>query len=112
MFGGGMDPRQMKRMMKQMGINSTEIQAKRVIIETDGAKIIIENPNITKIDAQGDVSYQISGDEREETAISEEDINMVMEQTNVDKQTAESALKEKHGDLAEAILYLQNNPEE
>ncbi len=109
MVGAGMDPRQMKRMMKQMGINSTEIEAKRVIIETDGENIIIENPSITKIDAQGQISYQISGEEKKETAISEEDITLIMEQTNVDKETATNALKNKNGDIAEAILFLQEN---
>lgn len=112
MFGGGMDPRQMKRMMQQMGINSTEIQAKKVVIETEGKTIVIENPSITKIDAQGQVSYQISGDEREEQTISAEDVQMVMEQANVDKETAENALKQKNGDLAEAILFLQENKDE
>ena len=112
MLGAGINSRQMKRMMKQMGINSTEIQAKRVIIEKEGENIIIENPNITKIDAQGDVSYQISGEEKQETAISEEDINLVMGQANVDKETAENALKEKNGDIAEAILFLQENTKE
>ena len=38
-----MDPRQMKRMMKQMGIDSKDIDAKRVIIETESSNIIIEN---------------------------------------------------------------------
>jgi nascent polypeptide-associated complex subunit alpha len=109
---GGMDPRQMKKMMKQMGIDSTEIEAKRVVIETEGANIIIENPSITKINAQGQISYQISGNEKQETAVNKEDIQIVMEQANVDEKTAEDALKQKNGDIAEAILFLQENSNE
>ncbi|MCC7552784.1 nascent polypeptide-associated complex protein [Candidatus Micrarchaeota archaeon] len=109
MLGGGMDPRQMKRMMQQMGINSTDISAKRVIIESEESNIILENPSVTKISAQGQISYQISGDEKVEEKISKEDIQIVMEQTNVDHEKAEKALKEKNGDIAEAILYLQED---
>ena len=103
----GMDPRQMRRMMQQMGINSKEINAKKVIIETDDSDIIIENPNVTEINAQGQISYQISGNVKEEISIKEDDIKMVMDQTGVSREKALEALKEKEGDLAEAILSLQ-----
>ena len=40
---GGLDPKKMQAMMKQMGIAQQEIDASKVIIEkTDGNKIIIE----------------------------------------------------------------------
>ena len=39
--------------------------------------------------------------------ISEEDIKLVMEQAGVDYDSAKKALEETKGDLAEAILKLQ-----
>jgi len=106
---GGIDPKKMQSMMKQMGISQIEIPAEKVIIEkSDGSKIIIENPSVMQIKMQGQESFQISGEIREETAevkISEEDINAVVEKTGVSRQKARETL-EKTGDLAEAILEL------
>jgi len=102
----GMDPKKMQAVMKQMGISQENIDAKRVTIEkTNDEKIVIENPSITKIQVQGNESFQISGDVREEGGISEEDIQAIIEKTGVNKEKAQETL-EKTGDLAEAILML------
>lgn len=106
---GGIDPKKMQGMMKQMGISQKEIPAVKVIIEkTDGSKTIIENPSVMQIKMQGQESFQISGEIREETAkveISEDDINAVVEKTGCSEKQARETL-EKTGDLAEAILEL------
>lgn len=106
---GGIDPKKMQAMMKQMGISQKEISASKVIIEkTDGSKILVENPSVMQIKMQGQETFQISGEIKEETAevgISEDDINAVVEKTGVSKQKARETL-EKTGDLAEAILEL------
>ena len=60
---GGLDPKKMQAMMKQLGIAQQEIDASKVIIEkTDGNKIIIEEPSVVKIKMQGQESFQISGE--------------------------------------------------
>lgn len=111
MFGGlgGMNPKKMQGMMKQLGIAQEDIDASRVIIEKpDNSKIVIENPSVTKIKMQGQETFQIMGDVTEQEAevgISEDDIKTVMEKTGCSKKQAEEAL-EKTGDLAEAILEL------
>ena len=106
---GGLDPKKMQAMMKQMGMAQEEISASRVIIEkTDNTKIIIENPSVTKIKMQGQETFQIAGDISEETAeigISEEDIQTVVEKTGASEEKAKETL-ERTGDLAEAILEL------
>lgn len=106
---GGLNPAKMKAMMKQMGIDQKEIDAERVIIKKrDGVDIIIENPSIQEISMQGNVSWQIAGDAREETrkeGFSDEDIQMVMEKTGKEKDEVVEALKET-GDIAEAIIKL------
>jgi nascent polypeptide-associated complex subunit alpha len=107
----GVDPRQMQGMLKKMGISQEEIDASRVIIEkTDGNKIIIDNPSVTKIKMQGQETFQIAGDIYEESGeigISEEDIKTIIEKTGVSEKKARETL-EKTGDLAEAILELSD----
>lgn len=102
----------MQAMMKQMGIQSEEINATKVIIEkTDGTNLIIEEPQITRIAMQGQKSYQIAGIEKEESSepeISEEDINTVVEKTNCTPDQARKVLESVNGDLAEAILELSS----
>jgi len=104
---GGIDPRRMQSMMKQMGIENTEIPAKRVIIETDSKRIIIENPNVTQVSMQGQKTFQIMGEVREETGIPEEDIQMVIDATGKSKEEARKALEKENGDIAKAIESLQ-----
>ena len=104
---GGMDPKQMQKMMKQMGINTVEIDAKRVIIETDSENIVITEPSVTQIEMQGQKSYQISGKVSVEQAIKEDDVKMIMEQAGVSREDALAALKEANGDIAEAIMKLK-----
>lgn len=103
----GLNPKKMQAMMKQMGMSQDEINASKVTIEkTDGTNIIIENPSVTKIQIQGQESFQIAGETREESAgFSDEDIQTIVEKTGKTQEQAKAAL-EKTGDLAEAILNL------
>ncbi len=106
----GMNPRQMKKLMRQMGIRMEELDGvKEVIIRLENREIILRDPVVTVITAQGEKSYQIvpgSEEVRPVVNISEEDIRLVMEQAGVDYDTARKALIEARGDLAEAILRL------
>ncbi|MFA5992690.1 MAG: nascent polypeptide-associated complex protein [Candidatus Pacearchaeota archaeon] len=100
------NPAQMKAMMKQMGIKQEEIDAIRVIIETEGENIVIENPSVVEVNMSGNKSWQISGDAHtEEKGFAEEDIKMIMEKTGVSEVEAKRAL-EKTGDIADAIIEL------
>ncbi len=105
----GLNPKKMQAMMKQMGIAQEEIDAEKVVIEkTDGTKTIISNPSVVKVKMQGQETYQISGDESEETAeveVSEDDIKTIVEKTGVSEDKARESL-EKTGDLAESIMEL------
>ncbi len=106
---GGINPSQMKAMMKQMGIKQEDIEAERVIIETADKRIIIEPASVQKIMMQGQITWQIGGDAREETkeeGIKEEDIQMVAEKTGKSEGEARKALEEAGGDIAEAIVKL------
>jgi len=103
---GGMDPKKMQAMMKQMGMKQEEIDSKRVVIEREDGNIIIDNPNIVKINMSGNESFQITGDvSEEEVGVSEEDVKLVMEKSGKSEDEAKASL-EKTGDIAESILEL------
>ena len=103
---GGMNPKKMQAMMKQLGIKQEEIDAQRVVIERDSGNIIIENPSVSKVEMQGRETWQISGDTKEEeSGVSEGDVKLVAEKTGKSEEDARKALEETE-DIAEAILKL------
>jgi len=110
MMPGRMNPRQMNQMMKRLGINVKEIEnVKKVIIQTDTKEYIINDAEVTIMDAQGQKTYQVTGKtqiKQLEEQIPQEDIDLVAEQTGKSKEEAKKALKETKGDIAEAILKL------
>jgi len=103
----GMNPKQMQRMMEQMGVKSQEIKAERVIIEKEGGQIIITEPQVIEISMQGQRSFQIAGKVEEKSLIKEDDVNLIIEKTGASREKAEQALAESNGDIAEAIIKLQ-----
>jgi nascent polypeptide-associated complex subunit alpha len=118
MFPGGMNPKQMQTVLKRMGVRVEEIQAEKVIIQCADKDIIISNPQVmlTKMPQQemfqisGEVSEEEKGqDEEVKTEITDDDVEMVIEQTNVDRKTAEEALADSGGDIADAIMKLKKS---
>jgi nascent polypeptide-associated complex subunit alpha len=104
------DPRQMEQLMRKMGMSSKQLSARKVVIETeDDQKIVISDPQVTEITMQGQKSFQIAGNVSYQSAISEEDVKMVMDQSGASKEAAIDALKRSNGDIAEAILLLQES---
>ncbi len=104
-----LNPKQMKKMMKQMGIEMEELEAEEVIIRTSTEELIFKKPSVTKISAKGLETFQIIGSYEvvRKVEISDEDVKLIMEQANVDEETARRALEEAGGDLAEALMRLQ-----
>jgi nascent polypeptide-associated complex subunit alpha len=113
-----MNPKQMKAMMKRMGIDQQEMDGvEEVIIRTKSKEIVFKDASVMTVTAQGQKTYQIMGtpQERErkrdagadeEAGIPKEDIKLVMEQTGSTEAQARKALEETEGDLAEAILKI------
>jgi len=130
-----MNPRKMKQMMKQMGIDVEELDAERVVIETaDGDDLVFDGAQVTKMDAQGQETYQIVGspdavadagaagsasavegdsgaaaieDDADDAGIPDEDVALVAERAGVPQSTAREALEDADGDLAAAIASLE-----
>jgi nascent polypeptide-associated complex subunit alpha len=120
--GGGMNPRKMQQMMKQMGIDVTEMDAEEVIIRTAEEELVFTDAQVTRMDAQGTETYQVVGEpetrergagdaDAEEAedkagageAIPDEDVQLVVERAGVTPDEAREALAMEDGDLAAAI---------
>ena len=112
----GMNPREIQKAMKRLGIKQEEIKAEEVIIRTHDKDLLIKNPHVSKVDMMGQETIQVVGEiieihknkRIEINDISEEDIATVVGQTNCTKKEALESLQESRGNLAEAILRLQN----
>jgi len=107
----GVNPRQMRQMMKKMGIQQEELKSNLVVIHLEGKDILIRNPSVLKVNMSGQVNFQISGQIEESShdtvEIQDADVAMVAEQTGATKEAAKEALEAAKGDLAQAIVALQ-----
>jgi len=109
----GIDPKKMQAVMRQLGIKQEEIDAERVIIEKKDGRIIIEEPSVTKVNMQGQETFQISGEiseeaNGEEIEATEKDINTIMEKTGKSKDEVAICLEKNEGDIAATILELSS----
>jgi nascent polypeptide-associated complex subunit alpha len=117
--GKKMSPRQMRRMMKQMGLKEIE-NVQEVIIRTLEKELVIKEPQVTVMTQAGQKLWQVVGQSAEERPLSsgldneeavleipEEDVHLVAQQAGVDVETARAALEDAGGDLAKAILALK-----
>jgi nascent polypeptide-associated complex subunit alpha len=122
-----MDSRNARRMMQRMGMQMNEVgNVTRVIIQSPGKEIVIEQPTVTSINVQGQKMYQVLGGKVVERVpqatataspqvalapptvyVPEEDVLLVSQQAKVSMEVARKALVEADGDLAKAILKLQ-----
>ena len=118
-----MNPREQRRMMQRMGMNmDTVSDVEEVIIKTTSKEITIEQPEVAILEMQGQKIFQVIGGQITEhvpehkavaTAsatpkVSEEDVQLVADQTGKSLNEARRALEECEGDLAKAILLLQS----
>lgn len=122
MAGGmrGVNPRQMQRTMRSMGIKQTQVtDVVEVIIRTKNNDIVIKPADVLCIDMQGSKSYQVSGVENimpagsagsaaDGPVFAAEDIELVMSQTNCDRDKAIEALEACDGEPAEAIIKIMS----
>ncbi|MDR0471049.1 MAG: nascent polypeptide-associated complex protein [Nitrososphaerota archaeon] len=114
------NPREQKRMMQRMGMNMDSVSdVEQVIIRTADKDIVIDEPEVAILQVQGQKMYQVIGGQVSEQApsargttapakpmFSEEDVQLVADQTGKSLDKAREALKEAEGDLAKAILLL------
>ncbi|WP_226021723.1 nascent polypeptide-associated complex protein [Halomicrobium salinisoli] len=126
--GGGLNPRKMKQMMEQMGIDMEDIDAEEVIIRTPDEELYFDDAEVQLMEAQGQKTYQVVGDpesrergagesggsdaeaegeEGGDEGIPDDDVELVAMRADVDEDTAREALAETDGDLAAAVERLE-----
>lgn len=127
--GGGMNPRKLQQMMQQMGIDLDELDAESVVIRmADGEELVFDDPDVTRMDARGQQTYQVIGEPeaRDATAdtgqpevegdteadaggsdIPDSDVELVAQRTGASEDAAREALEETDGDLAAAVSRLE-----
>ncbi|MCK5547563.1 MAG: nascent polypeptide-associated complex protein, partial [Thermoplasmata archaeon] len=118
MLPRNVDPRLLKKAMKQLGIKSEDLDdVLEVIIKTSTKNYVFKNARVTMMEAQGEKTFQVVGEpevvehaEGEEVEggliIPKEDILLVAEQAGVSESEARKALEESNGEPAEAIIKL------
>ncbi len=119
-----MNPRKMQKMMEQMGIDMTELEAEEVVIRTPDEDLVFTDAEVTRMDAQGTQTYQIAGepesrerdaggDEADASAdddgpeIPDADVDLVVGRTGASETAAREALEAEDGDLAAAVSRLE-----
>lgn len=123
--GGPRNQRQMEMMMRRLGMTSEPIaDVEEVIVRTRTKEHVFAEPEVTVLTVQGVRTYQVVGQpvirprgaSNESSARPaapaapagppEEDVRLVMEQANVPREEAIEALREAHGEPAEAIMKI------
>ncbi len=125
-----MNPRKMKQMMEQMGIDFDELDAQEVIIRTSDEDLVFTDADVTRMDAQGQQTYQVVGEPETREAgsaggaeaadagaaddedagaaeIPDDDVEIVAMRADVPEDDAREALEENDGDLAAAVDSLE-----
>ncbi|MFW6017847.1 MAG: nascent polypeptide-associated complex protein [Halapricum sp.] len=124
--GGGLNPRKMKQMMEQMGIDMEDIDAEEVIIRTSDEELVFTDADVQLMEAQGQKTYQVVGepetrargdesgaDSAEEDAsaggenFDAQDVEIVAQRGGVSEDEAREALAANDGDLAAAVADLE-----
>ncbi len=104
--------RDMRRMLDRMGLDMKDLgSVEEVIIKTDIKEIFLKKPQVVEMKGKDSTIYQIIATEIEESkrdvpSFKEEDIVLVMQQSNASREKAVAALTDTKGDIAQAILNL------
>lgn len=123
-----MNPRKMQKMMEQMGIDMSDIDAEEVIIRTPDEELVFTDAEVQLMEAQGQKTYQVVGDPEsralgegapaseddsaadesgDDNVVDADDVEIVAMRTGVDEDTARAALEANDGDLADAVDELE-----
>ena len=119
--GGRMNPRQMKQMMRRLGIESEEIaDVEEVVIRTATKEYIFTQAQVTMMNVQGQRTVQVVGEPLirdrpgakpsapAKVEIPDEDVALVAEKAGVSEAEARKALEDANGEPAEAIIRLMS----
>lgn len=101
------DPRQLQKIMKRMGMSVEEIEGvEEVIIRTAHKEYVFKPASVSVMSVKGEKTYQVSGTPQIVDRLSPEDVALVAEKTGTSREEARAALQKADGDIAQAILDL------
>ncbi len=110
-------PRELRRLTRRLGLKMEELpDVEEVTIKLKDKYLKILSPQVLVMNMAGQTIYQIIGESVEEVTtpisegeleISEEDVQLVAAQTGVSLEEARNALKATNGDIAAAIILIQ-----
>ncbi len=108
------NPREMRRLMRQL--KAKELDAYQVIIKARDGDYVVDDPQVMVMEIQGQKMIQVVGEmrkveqvtEENEEPFTEEDVQLVMQQTGCSEEEAIEALRESGGEPAEAIILLMS----
>lgn len=98
-------------------LKAKEIDAYEIIIKTSEGDYIIEEPQVMAMEIRGQKMLQVIGEmkkieiekkEEEKPIYTEEDVELVMQQTGCSEEEAKKALEEANGEPAEAIISIMS----
>ncbi|MEA2054991.1 MAG: nascent polypeptide-associated complex protein [Candidatus Thermoplasmatota archaeon] len=103
------DPRQLNKIMKRMGMSVEEIEGvEEVIIRTADREYVFKDAEVTVMKVKGQKAYQIAGTPEVIKKLNEEDVKLVSEKTGKSVEEAKDALRKADGDIAQAIIDLSS----
>ena len=109
--------------MRPMGVDFEQVEGvSEVLIRLPDKELVLTNPQVVTMKAQGENVYQVVGEPIERAltaavapggetrtspeAFTEEDVQLVANQAKVTEEEARRALREAQGNLAKAIIAL------
>lgn len=102
----------MRRMLDKMGLEMKEMgEIEEVVIRTETKELYLIKPQVVEMKGKDGTIFQVVATDIEERqkevpSFREEDVVLVMQQANVNKDRAIQALTDSKGDLAQAIISL------
>lgn len=102
----------MRRMLDRMGLEMKDIgNVEEVVIKTDNKELYLLKPQVIEMKGKDSTIFQvvatdIEEKQREIPTFKDEDITLVIQQSNTTREKAIQALIDARGDIAQAILSL------
>jgi nascent polypeptide-associated complex subunit alpha len=102
----------MRRMLDRMGLEMKDIgNVEEVVIKTDNKELYLLKPQVIEMKGKDSTIFQVVATDIEEKqkeipTFKDEDITLVIQQSNTTREKAIQALIDARGDIAQAILSL------
>jgi nascent polypeptide-associated complex subunit alpha len=99
-------------MLDRMGLEMKDIgNVEEVVIKTDNKELYLLKPQVIEMKGKDSTIFQvvatdIEEKQREIPTFNDEDITLVIQQSNTTREKAIQALTDARGDIAQAILSL------